>query len=147
MNGKPVKVDVDPREILLDTLRFKLRVKSVKRGCERGECGSCTVLVDGKPVVSCMVLTTQVMGREVITVEGLEKDELFQKLVNSFVENGAIQCGFCTPGMLLVAWAGIREGKMRDPESIKEYLGNLCRCTGYVKIIEAIHKVAEGVYK
>jgi carbon-monoxide dehydrogenase small subunit len=145
LNGKPVEVDVDPREPLLNTLRFRLKVKSVKRGCERGECGSCTVLLDGKPVLSCMILTPQVEGREVTTVEGLEQDALFKALVDSFIECGAIQCGFCTPGILLVAWAGIKQKRLKSREDIVEYLGNLCRCTGYVKIVEAIYKVASGV--
>lgn len=140
LNGKLVEVDVDHREILLNTLRFKLKVRSVKRSCERGECGSCTVLVDGKPVLSCLILTLQVEGKEVTTVEGLINDPLFNKLVKNFVENGAIQCGFCTPGILLTAWAGIREGRMNSVDSIREYLGNICRCTGYVKIIDAIYK-------
>ncbi|MEM4717191.1 MAG: (2Fe-2S)-binding protein [Desulfurococcaceae archaeon] len=140
LNGKLVEVDVDPGEILLNTLRFKLKVKSVKRSCERGECGSCTVLVNGKPVLSCIILTPQVEGKEVVTVEGLLNDPLFNKLIKNFIENGAIQCGFCTPGILLTAWAGIKEGKMTSIDSIREYLGNLCRCTGYVKIMNAIYK-------
>ncbi|MEM4933584.1 MAG: 2Fe-2S iron-sulfur cluster-binding protein, partial [Desulfurococcaceae archaeon] len=106
LDGKLVQVDVDPREVLLNTLRLKLRVKSVKRGCERGECGSCTVLVNGNPVLSCMVLTVQADGKEVITVEGLQGDSLFKTLVKNFAESGAVQCGFCTPGILLTAWAG-----------------------------------------
>lgn len=143
LNGKPVEVSVEPGEVLLNTLRFKLKVKSVKRGCERGECGSCTVLVDGLPVNSCILLTVQVEGKEVTTVEGLVGEPLFDALVKSFVENGAVQCGFCTPGILLTAWAGIKRDKMTTQESIKKYLGNLCRCTGYVKIVEAIYKVAQ----
>ncbi len=144
LNGKKVVVDVEPNETLINTLRFKLRVKSVKRGCERGECGSCTILLDGQPVTSCMLLTMQVNGREVVTVEGLENDELFKKLVDSFIEEGAIQCGFCTPGILLTAWAGIKQGRFKSRDDVKEYLGNLCRCTGYVKIINAVYKVATG---
>lgn len=142
LNGRPVEIDIDPRETLLDTLRYRLKIRSVKRGCERGDCGSCTVLINKRPVLSCLVLTAQVEGLEITTIEGLSNDPLFNKLVNSFVERGAIQCGFCTPGIILVAWAGIREGKMKSIESIKDYLGNLCRCTGYTKIIEAIHSVA-----
>ena len=140
LNGKPVEVDVDPREVLIDTLRLRLKVRSVKRGCERGECGSCTVLVDSKPVVSCMLLTVQVSGRDIVTVEGLQGDKVFNALVKHFTERGGVQCGFCTPGILLTAWAGITQGKMRSPEDIKEYIANLCRCTGYVKIIDAVYK-------
>lgn len=145
LNGRRVAVDVEPSETLLNTLRFKLRVKSVKRGCERGECGSCTILLDGQPVTSCMLLTLQVEGREVTTVEGLEKDDLFRKLVDYFIEEGAIQCGFCTPGILLTAWAGLKQGRFKSVDDVREYVANLCRCTGYVKIINAIYKVATGV--
>jgi carbon-monoxide dehydrogenase small subunit len=143
LNGRPVELDVDPREVLLDTLRLRLRVKSVKRGCERGDCGSCTVLLDGQPVLSCLLLTVQVEGRDVTTVEGLLEDPLLGEIAKSLVENGAVQCGFCTPGIVLTAWAGIKQGKMRTEEGVKRYLGNLCRCTGYVKIVKAIHEAAK----
>ncbi len=139
LNGRRVEVDVEPNEILLDTLRYRLGVKSVKRGCERGECGTCTVLVDGDPIYSCMVLTVQVDGHRVDTVEGLWEDELFKKLVYSFVEKGAIQCGYCTPGFLVTAYALLK--KRRDisrDDILKALEGNLCRCTGYKKIVEAI---------
>ncbi|MEM0025800.1 MAG: (2Fe-2S)-binding protein [Zestosphaera sp.] len=143
LNGKEVEVDVSPNEILLDTLRLKLGVRSVKRGCERGECGTCTVLLDGNPVTSCLILTPQVEGAEVVTVEGLEKDPKFRELVNNFVDEGAIQCGFCTPGFLLTAYAAISKQKIKSLEDVKKSLeGNLCRCTGYVKIIEAVAKTA-----
>jgi len=145
LNGKPVEVDVNPRETLIDTLRFKLRVKSVKRGCERGECGSCTVLVNGNPVTSCILLTIQVEGTEVTTVEGLVGDEIFERLAKSFIETGAVQCGFCTLGILITAYAGIKQGRIKSAEDAKEYIGNLCRCTGYVKIIEAVVKAASEV--
>jgi len=144
LNGNPVEVDVEPRELLLNTLRLRLGIRSVKRGCERGECGSCTVLLDGNPVLSCLLLTVQVAGREVTTLEGLRGDTVFEALVESFVECGAIQCGFCTPGILLTAWAGVTQGKIRDVREAKYYIENLCRCTGYVKIIEAICKVTKG---
>lgn len=141
LNGKEVEVDASPNEILLDTLRLKLGVRSVKRGCERGECGTCTVLLNGDPVTSCLVLTPQVDGAEIITVEGLENDSKFRELVNNFVNEGAIQCGFCTPGFLLTAYAAINKQKIKTLEDIKKSLeGNLCRCTGYVKIIEAVAK-------
>lgn len=142
LNGRPVELDVEPRELLINTLRLRLGVRSVKRGCERGECGSCTVLVDGDPVLSCIALTVQVNGREVVTVEGLRGDRVFEALAKSFVENGAVQCGFCTPGILLVAWAGVSQGRIRNFEDAREYLANICRCTGYVKVLEAVVKVA-----
>jgi carbon-monoxide dehydrogenase small subunit len=147
LNNKPVEVDVDPRETLINTLRLRLRVKSVKRGCERGECGSCTVLVNGYPVTSCIMLTIQVNNADVKTVEGLVGDGLFEKLAKSFIESGAVQCGFCTPGILLTAYAGIKQGRIRSAENVKEYIGNLCRCTGYVKIIEAIARVIQEAHE
>ncbi len=146
LNGQPVELDIDPRETLINTLRLRLRVKSVKRGCERGECGACTVLVNGNPVVSCILLTIQVDGAEVTTVEGLRGDMLFEKLVKSFIENSAVQCGFCTPGILLTVYAGIKQGRIKSTDDAKEYIGNLCRCTGYVKIIEAVTRVSREVW-
>jgi carbon-monoxide dehydrogenase small subunit len=143
LNGKEVEVDASPNEILLDTLRLKLDVRSVKRGCERGECGTCTVLLNGDPVTSCLILTPQVDGAEVITVEGLENDPKFKELVENFVNEGAIQCGFCTPGFLLTAYAAMVKQKIKTLEDVRKSLeGNLCRCTGYVKIIEAVAKTA-----
>ncbi|MEM1879915.1 MAG: (2Fe-2S)-binding protein [Desulfurococcaceae archaeon] len=142
LNGKPVKVDVEPSEILLNSLRFRLKVKSVKRGCERGDCGACTVLLDGRPVLSCILLTAQVHGREITTVEGLLNDQLFARLVKSFVEQGAIQCGFCTSGLLLVAYAGIKHGLIKSLEDARMLIGNICRCTGYVKILQAVFNAA-----
>ena len=143
LNGKEVEVDASPSEILLDTLRLKLGVRSVKRGCERGECGTCTVLLNGDPVTSCLILTPQVDGAEVITVEGLENDPKFKELVENFVNEGAIQCGFCTPGFLLTAYAAMVKQKIKTLEDVRKSLeGNLCRCTGYVKIIEAVAKTA-----
>lgn len=144
LNGRLIEVDVGENEVLLNTLRHRLGVTSVKRGCERGECGSCTVIVDDQPVLSCLVLTPRVDGRVVLTVEGLREDPLFKKLVESFVSNAAIQCGFCTPGILLTAWIGIRRGFVKSREDISEYVSNLCRCTGYVKIIDAIVDVLEA---
>ncbi len=145
LNGRLVELDVDPRETLINTLRLRLRVKSVKRGCERGECGACTVLVNGNPVTSCILLTIQVNGAEITTVEGLVKDVLFERLAKNFIDSGAVQCGFCTPGVILTAYAGIKQGKIRGSEDVKEYVSNLCRCTGYVKIIEAIAKTVREV--
>ncbi|MEL9908549.1 MAG: (2Fe-2S)-binding protein [Desulfurococcus sp.] len=147
LNGRDVELDVPSNETLIDTLRLRLKVKSVKRGCERGECGSCTILLDGRPVTSCMLLTPQVNGREVVTVEGLERDPLFNQLVKSFIDNGAVQCGFCTPGILLTAWAAIRENRFKSMDDVADYIGNLCRCTGYIKIAKAVWSVASGVRK
>ncbi|MEZ0394151.1 MAG: (2Fe-2S)-binding protein [Desulfurococcaceae archaeon] len=142
LNGVPVEVDVPDNEILLDTLRFRFKLTSIKRGCERGECGACTVLVDGEPALSCLLLTAMVDGREVTTLEGLREDPLVQRLAKAFVEEGAVQCGFCTPGFVLAAYAAIKRGLVKNREQAKEHIGNLCRCTGYVKIFNAIGKAA-----
>lgn len=148
LNGKPVTVDVKPNEILLDTLRLKLNIKSVKRGCERAECGACTVLVDGKPTYSCNLLTVQVEGKEVTTLEGLRDDPIVKELTSKFVEHGAVQCGFCTPGFIITAYAVLKSGKELTPENVKKMLeGNICRCTGYKKIIEAVTAAAEALKK
>lgn len=142
LNGNPVEVDVEPNEILLDTLRFKLGVKGPKRGCERAECGTCTVLLDGKPVYSCNILTVQVDSSEIQTVEGLSQDELGRKLAESFSKEGGIQCGFCSPGFVVTSYAYVKSYPHASDEQIRKYIeGNLCRCTGYKKIIEAIKKV------
>ena len=142
LNGRPVEVDVEPNEILLDTLRLKLGVTSVKRGCERGECGVCTVLLDGEPVYSCLILTAQVEGREVVTVEGLRGDELAERIARSLAEQGAVQCGFCTPGFILTIYAGLKKGLIKNVEDAKKLIeGNLCRCTGYLKILKAVEKL------
>ncbi len=146
LNGEPVTVDVKPNEILLDTLRLRLNIKSVKRGCERAECGACTVLVDGRPTYSCNLLTAQVEGKEVMTLEGLRDDPIVKELTSKFVEHGAIQCGFCTPGFIVTAYALLKSGKELTPENVKKMLeGNICRCTGYKKIIEAVIAAAEAL--
>jgi len=148
LNGEPVTVDVKPNEILLDTLRLKLNIRSVKRGCERAECGACTVLVDGKPTYSCNLLTAQVEGKEVMTLEGLRDDPIVKELTSKFVEHGAIQCGFCTPGFIITAYALLKSGKELTPENVKKMLeGNICRCTGYKKIVEAVTAAAEALNK
>jgi carbon-monoxide dehydrogenase small subunit len=142
LNGRPVEVDVGANEILLDTLRLRLGVTSVKRGCERGECGVCTVLLDGEPVYSCLLLTAQVEGREVVTLEGLRGDELAERIARSLVEQGAVQCGFCTPGFILTIYAGLKKGLVKNVEDAKKLIeGNLCRCTGYLKILKAVEKL------
>ena len=147
LNGRPVEVDVEPNEILLDTLRNKLGIKSVKRGCERGECGTCTILLDGKPVYSCMLLTVQVNGHSIYTVDGLWNNELFKKLVYNFTIKGAIQCGYCTPGFLITSYALLKNKEVIGKEDVlKAIEGNLCRCTGYKKIIEAIIETYECIH-
>jgi aerobic-type carbon monoxide dehydrogenase small subunit (CoxS/CutS family) len=126
-------------QTLLELLRSELGVTSVKSGCDQGECGACTVLLDGLPVTSCLVLALQVEGRAVTTIEGLEDDPLMERLRDAFMENGAVQCGFCTPGFLVSGYALLRENPNPTEDEVKTAIeGNICRCTGYVKIIEAI---------
>ena len=146
LNGAPVTVDAEPYTSLVDMLRDELDAKSVKKGCEQGECGACTVLLDGSPVASCLVLAPQVEGRYVTTLEGLEKNSLMIDLREAFMENGAVQCGFCTPGMLLSAYALLRDNRRPTEDEVKTAIeGNICRCTGYVAIIEAILDAAEKI--
>jgi aerobic-type carbon monoxide dehydrogenase small subunit (CoxS/CutS family) len=138
VNGEEFVIAVDPGEVLLETLRTRLGVKSPKVGCERGDCGSCTVLLDGKTVRSCLVLTVETDGHEVTTVEGLG-DERFQRLEKSLIEMNSFQCGFCAPGIVPAA----AELLGANPEPTREDVqvaigGNLCRCTGYEPIIDAV---------
>jgi len=146
LNGEPVTVTVEPYVSLLDMLRDEMGVKSVKKGCEQGECGACTLLIDGAPVTSCLVLSPQVEGRHVTTIEGLEKNSLMIDLREAFIENGAVQCGFCTPGMLMSAYALLRDNPHPNMEEVKMGIeGNICRCTGYTKSIEAILDAVERI--
>ena len=144
LNGESVAVETRPNRTLLDLLRDELRVTSVKKGCQQGECGACTLLLDDIPVTSCIVLAPQVDGRKVTTLEGLEDDPLMTGLREAFVENGAVQCGFCTPGMLISSYTLLRENPDPTEDEIKIAIeGNICRCTGFTKIIAAIGDVAE----
>ena len=146
LNGEDVEVEAPGNRALLDLLRDDLGVKSVKKGCENGECGACTVLLDGAPVTSCLVLAAQVEGRAVTTVDGLEDDPLMAKLRQAFLEDGAIQCGFCTPGMLISSYALLKANPKPSADEVKKAIeGNLCRCTGYVAIIKAILHAAEMI--
>ena len=144
LNGKAVSCDAPANVILLDLLRNELGVLSVKRGCEQGECGACTVLLDGRPVNSCMVLAARIQGLEVTTIEGLKDEAIMAALREAFMEGGAVQCGFCTPGMLISAYALIRDNPRPTLHEAKTGIeGNICRCTGYTLPIEAILKAAE----
>lgn len=143
VNGSKERVHVPSNMTLLQMLRGKLALTGTKNGCEAGECGACTVLVDDEPVNSCMMLAVETDGREVLTVEGLAPEGQLSPLQAAFVEHNAVQCGFCTPGMLLTATALLRRNPHPTEKEIKEALvGNLCRCTGYVRIIDAIQDVA-----
>ena len=139
VNGAPYEVFVEPWKTLLDVLREEIGLTGVKSGCEEGECGACTVLVDGKAVNSCLMLAPQAQGKEIITIEGLEGEEGLHPLQQAFVEHFAVQCGFCTPGMILSAKALLDKNPHPTEEEVRVALsGNLCRCTGYVKIVEAV---------
>lgn len=148
VNGSRECLTVRSNMTLLQMLREELALTGTKNGCEAGECGACTVLVDGEPVNSCMVLAVEVDGREVRTVEGLSDGERLSRLQQAFVDHNAVQCGFCTPGMLMSALALLERTPHPREEEIREALvGNLCRCTGYVRIVSAIQAAAadEGV--
>ena len=142
VNGKEVTLKVGPKERLLDTLREQLKLTGTKEGCSVGECGACTVILDGKAVSSCLILTGQISGSEVLTIEGLETDGKLDPLQQAFIDHQAVQCGFCTPGMLMSAKALLIHNPHPSREEIKTALeGNLCRCTGYEQIIEAVESV------
>ena len=143
LNGRSRRVDVLPSQTLLHTLRDTLGLFDAKEGCGEGVCGACTVLLDGRPVSSCLVLTPTVRGRRVLTVRGLERDGDLHPLQEAFLAHGAVQCGFCTPGMLLTAHAFLEGHARPDREEIRAALaGNLCRCTGYAKILDAVEAYA-----
>jgi aerobic-type carbon monoxide dehydrogenase small subunit (CoxS/CutS family) len=143
INGVEKRVDARPSETLLDLLR-RLGYQSVKFGCGEGACGSCTVIMDSRPVNSCLVLAVTADGREILTVDGLGTRQSPHPLQTAFVDAGAVQCGFCTPGMILSSWALLERNPDPGEGEIREALdGNLCRCTGYVQIVEAV-KLAAG---
>lgn len=145
LNGAPVDVLVTPTETLLDVLREKLGFTGAKRGCDDGDCGACTVLLDGKPVRSCLTLALTVQKREVETVEGMKQGKELDPLQKAFHEHGASQCGFCTSGMLMSAKSLLNEKPKPSREEIKAHMaGNLCRCGSYCEIVEAIEAVAAG---
>ena len=143
VNDRAHEVAVDPNTTLVDLLRYHLGLMGTKKGCDLGDCGACTVLMDGKPVNSCLVLAVQANGRTVQTIEGLETAAGLHPLQQAFIEKGAIQCGFCSSGMILSAKELLdRTPHPQEPEIRSAISGNLCRCTGYQKIIEAIKDVA-----
>ena len=145
LNGEEVTVQVEPDALLIDVLRERLGLMGTKEACGEGECGACTVLLDGRPVTSCLVPARKAHRREVLTVEGLAFEGELHPLQKAFIEHGAVQCGYCTPGMLMSAKALLDRTPHPTDEEIKEAIsGNLCRCTGYVKIVEAIKAASAG---
>ncbi len=148
VNGEPYEVMVKPSDTLLFVLREKLGLTGSKHGCDTGKCGACTVLLDGKPVRSCLTLAISVRDRAISTIEGLAKGDVLHPLQRAFIENGASQCGFCTPGMIMFSKAFLEENPKPKEEEIRKALSaNVCRCTGYVKIIEAIQDAAKEMAK
>lgn len=139
LNGKATSVDVEPCEMLIDVLRDRLQLKGTKRSCDVQVCGACTVLVDGNPTSSCTTLCADAHERDVTTIEGLANGKELDPVQRAFIAHGALQCGFCTPGMILSVKAMLERHKKPSEETVRHYLrGNICRCTGYVKILEAI---------
>ncbi len=149
VNGEERELAVDERESLLDTLRGRLGLTSVKKGCEVGECGACTVLVDGEAVDSCIYLAMWADGRSIMTVEGLKgpNGEL-SPIQRAFVEEAAVQCGFCTPGLIMSAVEIVGTGKKYNRQELRKLIsGHLCRCTGYEKILDAMERIVDEVYR
>ena len=148
VNGRTYEVILEPRMLLIDVLRDKLGLMGTKYACGTGDCGACTVLIDGKPVLSCLTLAVTAKDRNILTIEGLAERHTLHPLQQAFIDNGAVQCGFCTPGMILNAKFLLDENPDPSAEEIKIALaGNLCRCTGYVKIIDAVLDAAETMKK
>jgi carbon-monoxide dehydrogenase small subunit len=145
VNGEPVSVKVESHWTLLRVIRDELILTGTKEGCGEGECGSCTVLMNGKAVNACLILSVEADGKTIGTIEGLAQQGRLHPLQKSFIEKGAVQCGFCTPGMIMTGKALLDRDRNRSEEEIRYALaGNLCRCTGYVKIVEAVQVVAEA---
>jgi aerobic carbon-monoxide dehydrogenase small subunit len=146
VNDIPHVLDVESSAVLLDVLRDRLGLKGTKRGCDQGQCGACTVLLDGRPVSSCILLAVQADGKRITTIEGVAAPGRLHPLQEAFVSEGAVQCGFCTPGMILSAKALLDRNPNPSEDDIRGALsGNLCRCSGYVKIIQAVKKAAAAM--
>jgi len=144
LNNEKITHEVEPNRTLLSVLREDFDLTGAKEGCGLGECGACTVLLNGKPVNSCLLLAVEAEGQEILTIEGLSSGDKLDDLQVSFIENGALQCGYCTPGMVITAKALLEENPHPTEDEVKHAIsGNLCRCTGYQKIVKAIMTVAE----
>ena len=145
LNGEKVSLQVEPSDVLLDVLRGKLGIKSPKVGCDRGDCGTCTILMDGQTVRSCLALAVEAHGADIVTLEGANTRKWTQKLQKKFHEKNAFQCGFCAPGVILSATELLEKNPKATTHDIKEAIaGNLCRCTGYEPIVQAIEEAVKG---
>ena len=144
VNGNSYEVAINPWQTLLDVLRDELRLIGTKKGCGIGTCGVCTVIMDGKAILSCLTLAIECEGHTISTIEGISTSESLHPIQQSFIENGAVQCGFCTPGIVMTSKALLDENQKPDEDEIKDALsGTFCRCTGHIKIMEAVKKVSE----
>jgi carbon-monoxide dehydrogenase small subunit len=145
LNGKRIALEAPGSERLIDLLRERRDLTGTKEGCGKGECGACTVLLDGRPVNSCLVIVAQISGREIVTIEGVASDKRYAGILRAFEATGAVQCGYCSPGMIVSAAALLAKNPEPTPQQIKRAIaGNLCRCTGYSKIIEAVQAASES---
>ena len=145
VNGRPYEVAVEPRWTLLETVREELRLTGSKEGCGTGDCGACSMIVDGRLVTSCLMLAAQADRREIVTIEGLATNGKLHPVQQAFIDTGGVQCGFCTPGMIMAAKSLLDHNPSPSLEDVREGLaGNLCRCTGYAKIYEAVMKAASA---
>lgn len=148
VNGRAYELLIEPRTTLLELLRNEIGLTGTKYGCGTADCGACTVLVDGKPTLSCSTLAITVRDKEILTIEGLAQGTVLHPIQQAFVDYGAVQCGYCTPGMILTSKVLLDENPSPTREEVKEALGgNLCRCTGYIKIIDAVLHAAETIGK
>jgi carbon-monoxide dehydrogenase small subunit len=143
VNGNTYDVVISPQDLLIDVLRQKLDLTGTKKGCGQGDCGTCTVLIDGRRALACLTLAIACEGRRILTIEGMEKNGALHPIQQAFIDRGAVQCGYCTPGMVMSAKALLDENPTPTEHEIKLGIsGNLCRCTGYVKIVEAVRDAA-----
>lgn len=146
VNSEEYSVQVDTRRTLLEVLRETLGLTGTKEMCNKGDCGGCTVIMDGKPVLSCLTLAIEAQGRDIMTIEGLAKGYELHPIQQAFVDSGAVQCGYCTPGFIMSAKALLDKTPSPTEEEVKEGIANnICRCTGYVQIVEAIQKAAKAM--
>ena len=146
INGQEYRAEVEPDELLVDVLRERLWLTGTKKGCGTGDCGACTVLMDGRPVTSCLVLAVAAQGKAIETIEGMADDERLHPLQQAFIDHGAVQCGYCIPGLLIVGRYILDHNPRPTEAEVRAGIaGNLCRCTGYTKVVQAILAAAEGL--